>query len=332
MKNRVEAESPVLREKAWNVFRSDLYSRLQRGGRDNAVEPSIGVIQTRWHVDDLAGRLTKGDEDEDFAPWHTINIPAIANEGTGEERALWAALVPLKRLQKIRRTVGPYAWSSLYQGQPRPRGGTVFETPSVWTQLPKVFRVARCLDLAYTTKTLSDFSVLVDALVAPGFDRHGHPCECFYVVNVLRKQQRAPDFQAALRRHVGARWSHAPIGRYGASGPEAGAVDMLRAGPDGVKQLVRVQAVGDKYVRAQPYAAAWNAGRVLVPEDSRAFPWVDEFVAEHMDFTGLKDAHDDQVDAGAAMHDSAARSIDDKQVRSLPRKPLPKPGLAGVAM
>ena len=64
-------------------------------------------------------------------------------------------------------------------------------------------------------------------------------------------------------------------------------------------------AKGDKFVRAQPVAAAWNAGKVLVPRNA---PWVDAFLSELASFTGLGDAHDDQVDALASAYDSLSLS------------------------
>jgi phage terminase large subunit-like protein len=78
-----------------------------------------------------------------------------------------------------------------------------------------------------------------------------------------------------------------------------------------------ISAKGDKYARAQPYAGAWNAGRVLLPSpkfreeaDDRGqdhlWQWADPYVSEHVNFTGQKHGEvDDQVDAGAAMHDAA---------------------------
>jgi predicted phage terminase large subunit-like protein len=51
---------------------------------------------------------------------------------------------------------------------------------------------------------------------------------------------------------------------------------------------------GDKFVRAQEPAAAWNQGKVLLPKNKT---WVDPFLSELLSFTGVQDAHDDQVDA-----------------------------------
>ncbi|MGD9563275.1 MAG: phage terminase large subunit [Pyrinomonadaceae bacterium] len=70
VKSRAEAESPTYRERLWDWYRNDLYTRL---------EPNAAVIliQTRWHQDDLAGRLlqemqTGGDH------WDVIDLPALS--------------------------------------------------------------------------------------------------------------------------------------------------------------------------------------------------------------------------------------------------------------
>lgn len=316
VKDRVDAESSLRRERAWDWFREALYTRGNPGLGETKKPRSVIVNMARWHPDDLAGRLIKEG-------WRYICLPAIDDAGV----SFWPEAWPVAVLEETKRLLGPYSWASLYQGQPRPRGGTVFDDPHVWTELPGVFRPGRGLDLAYTKKTLADWSVCVTGLEALGRDAQGRPVPVVYVVDVLRKQERAPRFLAQMKRHLKTRWPRAPIWMYGASGPEAGALDFFR--DRGLHQVSRIQAVGDKYVRAQGYAAAWNEGRILVPDDSEAFPWVDAFVAEHVSFTGLEDAQDDQVDAGAAMHDLLLGRATKEKVEGPRRRTA---GLARMAM
>lgn len=315
VKDRATAESSTYREKAKEWFTDTFLTRLEPGA-------SCIVVMTRWHPDDLVGWLMKDFSDE----WDVINLPALSEDGL--ETPLWPERWPKEALEEKRRNTTDYTWASLYQGRPRPKGAEVFGEPRVWTELPVVFRPGRGLDLAYTAKTKADWSVLVTCVVAPGHDKWGRPAACYYVVDVLRKQCQAPEFQEHMRRHIKGRWPRTPIWIYGANGPEAGAIDLMRGGEKGLRQLVRLPAVGDKFVRASPLAAAWNAGRVLVPEDSEAFPWVDEYVAEHVAFTGVGDAQDDQVDASAAMYDSVALAISDRDIEGPPRLR----GLAGMPM
>ena len=90
---------------------------------------------------------------------------------------------------------------------------------------------------------------------------------------------------------------------------------LEKARPDPVYVQV-INAGADKLIRATPYATAWNAGRVLVPEflpaDTPADrDWLEDFVQEHLDFTGSGKETDDQVDAGAAGYDLATSSAGD---------------------
>jgi predicted phage terminase large subunit-like protein len=184
-------------------------------------------------------------------------------------------------------------------GTPFPRGGRVFGDVHFYggendPQLPAKLRIAIGIDLAYSAKTSSDYSTLI----VLGIDDHIDPPRA-YVLHVLREQEKAPVFAARVAAvqegHPGvpATWYYA--------GVEKGIIDFV--GDMGVDIDARV-AAADKFIRSQPVAAAWNAGNVLVPRQSYAAPWVDDFVAELASFTGVKDRHDDQVDALAAAFDS----------------------------
>lgn len=116
-KDREDADSETQREKVWNWYRSTFYTRLMPGG-------AIVLVQTRWHEDDLAGRLLEQDgRIEDGGQWTVLELPAI-NEG-GE--ALWPEWYPVPVLERIKRTVGPREWSALYQQKPQPDEGTFFK-------------------------------------------------------------------------------------------------------------------------------------------------------------------------------------------------------------
>lgn len=318
VKNRAEAESPTMRERAWAFYQNDCITRLEPGG-------SFLCIQTRWHEDDLAGRLTKPNPDEDWEGLEYINIPAIQKEGVeGEETAFWPERWPLEALKKRRRLVGSYAWASLYQGQPVPAGSTVFGAPTFFTELPTKYQVGQGLDLAYSEKKASDFSVVVTMLrTLMWVQRDGAsvetPEEWFYVRRVVRKQLRADDFKDVLRMER-ARYPQARCRAY-AAGTETGTVDFMRAPTIVNGRMVQrgvdiemLPPAGNKMVRALPFATAWNDGRVLLPapeliEDSPAeYEWVPDFLDVVKSFTGVNDAHDDDVDAGAAAYDVLAQS------------------------
>lgn len=110
IKNRQDADSSVYREMVWGWYRSTARTRLSPDG-------AIIVIMTRWHEDDLAGRLLQQDPEG----WEVINLPAISvsdepNRQIGE--ALWDGHYGLDKLEAIKRDVGSYEWSALYQQRP----------------------------------------------------------------------------------------------------------------------------------------------------------------------------------------------------------------------
>ena len=119
-KNREEAASKTIRDSRWDWYRSTFYTR-QEGAT------AIIVIMTRWHLDDLIGRLlAKQEEDEEnkednFDKWTVIEFPAIAikNEDFRDKGdSLWPEKFSLEKLRTIENTLGPYEWSSLYQCSP----------------------------------------------------------------------------------------------------------------------------------------------------------------------------------------------------------------------
>lgn len=118
-KNRKEADSPLIREQAWKWYISTVYTRLSPTG-------SIILINTRWHDDDLAGRLLSQKEGD---KWDVVSFPAIAiNDerisGTSGEffrkkgEALWPDRYSLQKLEQTRSVLGSYEWAALYQQTP----------------------------------------------------------------------------------------------------------------------------------------------------------------------------------------------------------------------
>ncbi len=111
-KDREEADSERRRDTVWDWYRSTLYTRLMPGG-------AIVLIQTRWHEDDLAGRLLEQEPDQ----WDVLELPAVNDVG----EALWPEWYGIEALNRIKATIGPREWSALYQQQPQPDDGTYFQ-------------------------------------------------------------------------------------------------------------------------------------------------------------------------------------------------------------
>lgn len=124
-KDREEADSERRRDVVWDWYRSTLFTRLMPGG-------AIVLIQTRWHEDDLAGRLLEAEGDQ----WEVLDLPAINKAG----EALWPEWYDIDALERIKATIGPREWSALYQQQPQPDEGTYFQRDwfKEWDKLPSV--------------------------------------------------------------------------------------------------------------------------------------------------------------------------------------------------
>lgn len=283
IKNREEAESLIIRSRNYGWFTSTAMTRLDPNG-------AVIVVHTRWHEDDLIGRLraerlrydaTMGMEGE---RWEYVNLPAVNAEGN----ALWPERWPVEILDKRRRIVGPYDWSALFQGEPRPKEGRLFRDP-VRYQDPQIdgARLVIGVDVAGTKKTRSNWTVAV----VMAFSGVGEEM-CADVLEVLRMQEEVPEVCRRLEA-LQQKWG-APL-VVEASGLGKAVPQMLR---DTSPQLdiKEVYPSADKYVRAQAYASAWNEGRVRLPAHGAD---IAQFIAIHKDFTGVDDPQDDDVDAGA---------------------------------
>jgi hypothetical protein len=111
IKNRQDAESEVVRESTWAWYTSTARTRL-------SPEGAIIIVMTRWHDDDLVGRVLRS---ENAASWDVLNLPAIANDDEAFRKrgeALWADHFSLPILEETKRDIGAYDFSSLYQGSP----------------------------------------------------------------------------------------------------------------------------------------------------------------------------------------------------------------------
>ena len=112
VKNREEAESSVYREKTWDWFTSTAFTRLEPHG-------VMIIIMTRWHVDDLAGRVIKHPEYKGMVK--VIKLPAIALVDSPKRKAgeaLWPDRFSKEELNRIKTVIGPYDFSALYQCSP----------------------------------------------------------------------------------------------------------------------------------------------------------------------------------------------------------------------
>ena len=273
-KDREEADSERRRELVWDWYRSTLYTRLMPGG-------AVVLIQTRWHEDDLAGRLLEHEGEQ----WEVLELPALDKQG----RALWPEWYDEAALERIKATIGLREWSALYQQQPQPDEGTFFrrEWLSQWDKLPAL-RYYGTSDYAVTDGG-GDYTVHRGW----GIDASGD----VYRVDGWRGQTASDEW---IERKLDLIARHKPLAWFGEGGVIQKAVEpMIRRRMRERSVYCRLEwlpSVADKPTRARSFQAMAASGRV------RFEPGAD--ISEFLVFPAGK--HDDDVDTASLI----GRAID----------------------
>lgn len=273
-KDREEADSERRRELVWDWYRSTLYTRLMPGG-------AIVLIQTRWHEDDLAGRLLEQERDQ----WDVLELPALHPE----RGALWPEWYDETALLRIKDTIGPREWSALYQQQPQPDEGTFFQRDwfKEWEALPTL-RYYGTSDYAVTDGG-GDYTVHR----VWGVDASG----AIYRVDGW-KGQTTSDVWIEEKLNLIAK--HKPLAWFGEAGVIQKAVEpMLQRRMRERKVFCRLEwmpSISDKPTRARSFQAMAASGRVYFE------PQAD--LSEFLVFPAGK--HDDDVDTASLI----GRAID----------------------
>lgn len=279
IKNFEEANSEVYREKLWNEWQTTFRTRVHAGG-------AIVVICTRWHEDDLVGRILASPEGKE---WTVIRLPCEAEEDDPLGREIGQALWPENgydefwmAAQKI--AVGPYAWASLYLCRPTPASGEIIQRGwwKFYKELPSPLdEQVQSWDCAFKdTKNSSRVAGQV-------WGRAGANC---YLIDETCELM---DFPTTLKAII------TTSGRYPkttkkyiedkANGPAAIAVLKNK-----VPGLIAVEPEGGKVSRAQAVTGIIQAGNVYLP-DPLTHPWVHDFIQECSSFPRGK--YSDRVDA-----------------------------------
>ena len=305
VKDRASAESQMIREGTWEWFTSAFLTRLTPDAR-------VVLCTTRWHPDDLAGRILKllGANDSDDLgglSWQHLNLTAIYDDpqqpdplGRELGAALWPERYSLTRLEGVRE-VNPYDFEALYQQRPRKRGGSVFSDSPARYDTPVISgaRVVISLDTASSQRQTADYTVFT---VMAGT---GHGPETHADVLEVRRGRFDLTQSGAVALELQERYgSQIVIEETSQSLPIIQYYRTLGL------QVKGQRPVGDKFTRAQPYAAAWNGGRVRLPLNA---PWVGPHLGEHAAFTGTSaDENDDAVDSGAYGFNELTRPVVDR--------------------
>lgn len=282
VRGRREADRASHREALWRWYASDLVSRLKPGGR-------VVLVMTRWHQDDLAGRLR---EQPSARPWDVLELPALAEEGDPLGRAPGAALWPEweneAALAEKREAVGERAWAALYQQRPFAVEGRLFKPRRipVLDASPPCGAAVRAWDLAATAPEGSrdpDWTV--------GLRLARAESGAFVVQDVVRLRAEAGEVVQAIMNTARADGPGVTVALPRDPGQAgAGQVQFLASRLAGYR-VVSSPESGAKETRAMPVASQADVGNLLV---LRA-PWTPALIEELRDFPGGR--KDDQVDA-----------------------------------
>lgn len=297
IKDREEADSETTRQKIWDWYTSTAYTRLAPGGR-------VIVIQTRWHEDDLTGRLLE-EQSKGGDQWEILELPAISPDG----KALWPSFYPIETLERIRSVQPPRDWAALYQQRPAPEEGAYFKRDwfRYYDETPKHIRVYGSSDYA-VTEDGGDYTVHI----VVGID----PDDNIYVLDIWRAQTTSDVWIQAwldlVRQHKPLMWVE-----------ESGQI-IKSIGPFLEKRMreekvycrrEQVASAADKPTRSRSIQARTAMGKVYLPSKAS---WLEAFQSELLTFPAGK--HDDQVDTFGLI----GRMLDELVKGSVPKPEQPR--------
>lgn len=305
IKNRAEAESPAFRERVWDDYKSAFVTR-QFG-----TTGAIIICVTRWHEDDLVGRLLElAAKDPTADQWEVISLPALASakvelhqddpRKSGSNDPLWPDKYPIEELARRRAGMGEYDWAALYQQVPAPSGGGLFKEEwfagKIVDAAPTLMRKARGWDTAGTEND-GDWTCGVkigeEFIVSDPKTGETASTGRFFVLDVQRKQF-GPDSVDKLMRLITELDGHDCAQREEKEGGSAGgAVTAARLKTLKGYDYREVIISGSKVTRSKPFRAQCEGGNVYLLRAD----WNVAYIKELCGFpTAL---HDDQVDGSS---------------------------------
>lgn len=273
LKDAEEARSEVTRRGLFEWYAYVAFTRLQPGG-------AVVLITTRWHEDDLAGRLLR----EDPKSWVVLCLPAIAEVDESFRRAgdaLWPEKYPIKDLEEKRKVIGGSAWASLYQQRPAAAEGAIFKREwwRYFREQPFFKRIVQSWDTAFKTGAENDFSACTTWGVADSG---------YYLLWFWRGKVEFPELKRCMN-WLAQEWR-----------PNQILIEDRASGQSLIQELkhstalpiIPIRADKDKLARAEAITPLIEAGKVFLPESA---PGLNDYVDELAAFPN--GVHDDFVDS-----------------------------------
>lgn len=311
IKDWEDAGSLVIRERTWNWYQSVAKTRLYPGA-------GVIVMATRWHEDDLTGRLIKKMR-EGGEQWEIVSYPAIAEDDEllspyvteAELRALQGGTVqtndlgqvlfrrkgealhperyPLEVMESVRDNLPERVWAALYQQRPTPAGGALFKREwftqrypvAPWELASSLDGLLISVDAAFRKGERTDFVVM---------QVWGWKGPRRFLLDQVRARMNYPETKQALR-DLRAKWSTVQVVLIETKANGDALVAELK---DEFGNIVGYDPDKSKEVRAQIGSVQFSNMNVFLPLPQFC-SWVSDFVEEHLAFPN--GANDDQVDA-----------------------------------
>lgn len=288
LKGRQDADSETIRNRIWEEYKASVRTRLKPGG-------FILIIQTRWHEDDIAGRILPKDWDgesglvkaQDGEEWYVLCLQAQCerlDDPLGREIGewLWTDWFTPDHWEQERRTQGSRNWAALYQQKPAPDDGGMWKLS--WfgrygTAPADHWMIVQSWDTANKPAEINDPSVCTTWLLT---DR-GH-----YLIHVLCERMDYPTLRKNAKAHAEKWKPHALLIEDKASGQQL--IQDLRN--ETTLPVIAIEPEGDKVTRASVVSPMIEARLVHLPNEA---DWLLDYEMEVGRFPLSK--HKDQVDS-----------------------------------
>lgn len=298
IKNRQEAYSKTRRDLIYDEWLMSFRTRL-------SPHSKVILIMTRWHEDDLAGRLLQEEENIKF-----LRFPCECEEDNDLlHRKIGDALCPElgkdnEWLENFKRAFvsdsGTMTWNALYQGRPSAMEGNIIHRDwfRYYDVLPNMKQMVMSVDATFKDEDQSDYvAIQVWGKVGPDV----------YLIDAVKKHL---NFVDTMREIIRLRAIYPECKRTliedKANGPAI--ITMLRRSLNGI---IPVQPIGSKMARVQAVIGVIEGGNVYLPENK---PFTADFVDECASFPNAM--HDDQVDCmSQALNDIVYRKAVDQVQR-----------------
>ena len=276
-------------EKAYEWYTFGARTRLMPGGR-------VAIIQTRWHMDDLTGRVVRDmGQNERADEFEVIEFPAILDtmdKDTGEavQKPLWPEFFDLEALLRTKASMPVFQWNAQYQQEPTAEEAALIKREwwSHWDKEdpPDCEYIIMALDSAAEKHNRADYT----ALTTWGVFFHDE-ADAYNIIllNSIKKRLEFPELKELAMEEY-ADWEPDAFIVEKKSSGTALYQEMRRMGLP-VQEFTPHRGSGDKLARLNSVADIVASGIVWIPETR----WAEEVVEEIAGFPFM--SHDDLVDS-----------------------------------